>query len=504
MTAFDVHHVQQPGTPIERVVRPATIRQALRDLGAHANARLIAGGTDLLLDLQRGDAGPPVTLIDTSGIDEFRMIADEGDTLVAAGGVTHNQVVGDPRFRDGVLPLAQACVEIGSPQLRNRATLAGNLVTASPANDSISALLALGASVELSQLSSAGDVVSRTVPVAAFITGFRETDLREHELLSAVVIPKLRSNQRGIWMKLGLRKAQAISVVHGGIVLTFADDTTASPVVSARLVLGSVAPTVVVMPEFAAAIEGRELTDDSIAAAARATTAAVRPIDDGRATADYRRAAITPLISRALRSIRAGTETTMWLDNPPLLASMHEGYKRPPRPDITDSSPVRIGINGTPYTGGAAATLTLLDWIRGRGTLDSKLTGTKEGCAEGECGACTVQLNGSAVMSCLVSAAQADGADLVTVEGLAGRGDALLDLQQAFIDEFAAQCGFCIPGFLVAADRLLAENPAPTDDQIALALSGNLCRCTGYYPIIAAVKAAAAERAGARLDEPSP
>ncbi len=127
----------------------------------------------------------------------------------------------------------------------------------------------------------------------------------------------------------------------------------------------------------------------------------------------------------------------------------------------------------------------MLDWLR-----ETAGTGTKEGCAEGECGACTVQMDGAAVMSCLVPAVQADGATVTTIEGLAPAG-APNTMQQMFVDRFAVQCGYCIPGFVVAAQTLADElGSIPTRDEIELALSGNLCRCTGYYNIIDAVTAA--------------
>ncbi len=147
---------------------------------------------------------------------------------------------------------------------------------------------------------------------------------------------------------------------------------------------------------------------------------------------------------------------------------------------------IRCTVNGTPVEREVEADLRLLDFLRG--TLD--LTGTKEGCGEGECGACTVLLDGKAVDSCLVLAAQADGTEILTIEGLS-EGRELHPIQQAYVDTGAVQCGICTPGFIMATYALLRENASPSDDDILAALEGNLCRCTGYGKIVEAVKLAA-------------
>jgi aerobic carbon-monoxide dehydrogenase small subunit len=159
--------------------------------------------------------------------------------------------------------------------------------------------------------------------------------------------------------------------------------------------------------------------------------------------------------------------------------------------------PIRLTINGQPSTVSVEPHHTLLDVLRDQ----LHLTGTKECCAEGECGACTVLLNDRAVTSCLVLAAEADGHAILTIEGLAHHGH-LDPLQQAFIEHGAVQCGFCIPGMIMAARYLLMTNPHPTMTEIEEGLAGNLCRCAGYSRIVAAV-AAAAELGGAQESPPS-
>jgi carbon-monoxide dehydrogenase small subunit len=147
---------------------------------------------------------------------------------------------------------------------------------------------------------------------------------------------------------------------------------------------------------------------------------------------------------------------------------------------------ITITVNGQPHRLEVEAQETLLEIIRNR--LD--LTGTKKCCGEGECGACTVILDGRAVNSCIILAAEADGAEVLTVEGLAEDGNPGA-LQQAFLDKGAVQCGFCTPGMIMAAYYLLMHNPHPTEQEIREGLSGNLCRCTGYGKIVEAVQAAA-------------
>jgi Aerobic-type carbon monoxide dehydrogenase, small subunit CoxS/CutS homologs len=153
---------------------------------------------------------------------------------------------------------------------------------------------------------------------------------------------------------------------------------------------------------------------------------------------------------------------------------------------MIDTLPIELTVNGRRRSLNVAPQHTLLEVLRD----DLALTGTKECCLVGECGACTVILNGHAVDSCLVLAVEADGAALMTVEGLAVDGE-LSPLQRAFLDNGSAQCGFCIPGQLVAAHALLAHNPHPSAAEVEEGLAGNLCRCAGYLQIIEAVLAAA-------------
>ena len=559
-----LHEAQRRGEPVRRYVAPASLADALETLAELGPAaRPVAGGTDLLLELSRGARPGVEALVDLSavaGLDAITITGNggdwgRGDSGRGDGGqgrgdsgrgddsqgrgdsgrgddsqgrgrvelgplVTHGAVVGHDRLRAAALPLAQACLEVGGPPLRNRATVAGNLVTASPANDTISALMALG--TELTLASVRGE---RTVAVSDFFTGYRATVLEPDELITKIAFDALDGSppntldespatldgspdalgespyalgkspgtpgglpgpgRRGVFVKLGLRRAQAISVVHAAAVARFGSD---GAVEDLRLALGSVGPVVVMAEAAADLARGRRL-DEAAAEVAEAAAAGVEPVDDLRATARYRTRTVKVAVERALQALANGTEASAWPASPPRLAAGGLPTRPGHRRDLTDADEVAAVVNGQPRQAAGAASATLLDWLRDE--LD--LTGTKEGCAEGECGACTVHLDGRAVLACLTPAARADGATVVTVEGLAADGD-LHPVQTAMEALGGVQCGFCTPGFVMSAAKLIEEAPSPTDEQVEHGLSGNLCRCTGYYPIIAAVKAAAEAR----------
>ena len=158
---------------------------------------------------------------------------------------------------------------------------------------------------------------------------------------------------------------------------------------------------------------------------------------------------------------------------------------------MMESRTITLTVNGCQETLTLMPNRTLLSVLR----EDLELTGAKPGCEAGECGACTVILDGRPVNSCMVLAVELDGADVITIEGVGGP-DGMDEMQQAFIDHFALQCGYCTPGMILMGNALLAQNPDPTEDEVKDFISGNLCRCTGYENIVKAILAVAAGRKG--------
>ncbi|MBN1955637.1 MAG: FAD binding domain-containing protein [Anaerolineae bacterium] len=458
---------------------PTSIEETLRLLADHGpGARIIAGGTDLLVEFERGVRRTPA-LIDISRVQGLGHAAVDGDSLRLGPLLSHNRLLVSPAVVARAFPLAQAAWTVGGPQIRNQGTLGGNLVTASPANDTIPPLWALEATVTLRSVRG-----ERTLSFPDFYRGVRQVDLAPDEMVVAVQVPLPAADVRGIFVKLGLRRALAISVVNAAVVLQF----DGRRVTRARVALGSVAPTIVRALEAEAMLCGGPLTAEQIAAAAQAGAEAASPIDDIRAGADYRRRMVRVLLQRALEALAAGREREGFPTQPPLLWGRTDGQF--PRlagkticHQVGGDEPIECNVNGENHVLRGANGKTLLHMLR----EDLGLTGTKEGCGEGECGACTVWMDGIAVLSCLIPAPRAHGTQIVTIEGLS-QGDALHPLQQSFIDAGAVQCGYCIPGFIMSGAKLLEELPHPSRDQILHGIAGNLCRCTGYAKIVAAIE----------------
>jgi carbon-monoxide dehydrogenase medium subunit len=455
-------------------IQPRTLDEAVQLLGQYgADARIINGGTDLLIEIERKIRNPKV-LIDISRVPGLDTIVEDGDYIRLGPGVTHNQVVGSKLLRRLAYPLVRACWEVGAPQIRNRGTVAGNLVTASPANDTIVPLWAMGAEVKLT--SARG---TRKVPFSNFFLGVRKTAMQPDELVSEVLFQKMSPKDRGTFIKLGLRRAQAISVVSAAVVLEFED----MEISNAWIALGAVAPTIITCGDAEQAMVGNYLSDAVIQEAAELAAHEAKPIDDVRGTADYRREMVRVCVMRAMRQIRDNAYDLP--EKPVMLWGNTDGHFKPhDHATETHTAPdvIETRVNGEKVSA-PGSDKSLLRFLR----EDLHLVGTKEGCAEGECGACTVYLDGIAVMACLVPAARAHHARIETIEGLTTNNE-LHPVQQKFIEHGAAQCGYCIPGFVMSGAKLLEENPQPTKSDVEQAISGNLCRCTGYYKIIDAIQ----------------
>jgi xanthine dehydrogenase iron-sulfur cluster and FAD-binding subunit A len=471
---------------LKKYISPNNLSDAVNILFQHRDhARIIAGATDLLLEIEKGMHENVEVLIDISRINGLdSIILDENSNIHLGPLATHNQSCSSKLIQEYALPLAKACWLVGSPQIRNRGTVAGNLITASPANDAIPALLSLNAGLVL--LSKKGE---RKVPLGEFYKGVRKTVLEPDEILIDIIFPALKQNQHGNFYKLALRRAQAISLTNTSIVLTLDGST----IVESRILLGSVSPTVVRASKSEEYLKGKVLTEENIEEASQLISEAIHPITDIRTTNEYRKKTSEVIVRRCLLEIMHGEEK----NNLPRQSINLWGKKKyqASKLDSTithdSSSIIETTINGKKYDLRNSLDKTLLRSIR----EEANLTGTKEGCDEGECGACTIFMDGVAVNSCLVPAPRAHGANIVTIEGVS-QDEQLHPVQVAFLEKDAVQCGYCTPGFIMSSIKLLEEEPNPTIDEIQQAITGNLCRCTGYYKIIQAIELAAKNAAG--------
>lgn len=271
---------------------PKTVEEALELLAA-TGGRPIAGGTDLIVFMQEGKIRPQV-LIDLSRLDELRYIQEE-DGLIRIGPLTtHAELARSPLLRERGEVLAQAAAVVGAPQIRNRGTIGGNIATASPAGDTIPALMALGARVKLRSMGG-----QREVPLQDLFTGPGQTVIRGDELITEVAFPLPGDGARGAFLKLRKRNALAIAVVSAAVTVTLTDGV----ISEAHIALGAVAPTVIRASAAEQVLRGREPSAELLAQAGELAAAASRPITDIRGSAAYRREMVKVLVRRGLAQV---------------------------------------------------------------------------------------------------------------------------------------------------------------------------------------------------------
>jgi xanthine dehydrogenase iron-sulfur cluster and FAD-binding subunit A len=445
---------------------------------------VVAGGTEVMPLRNRGERPGP--LLDLSRVAELRAVED-GDPVRLGAAVTYTRQLEE--LAEPLPVLALAARTIASRQVRNRATLGGALAIADPSADILAALVAAGAEVELASGSGV-----RRLPVAEFLTGPYERDLGGDELIVAVLVP--RAAGPAAYAKVGARNAMARAACAVAVVLDTAGRT-------AGICVAASAPTPVratAAEELVAAeapwASGGELEAGFVSRVGVLVAEATRPRSDSRGSAEYKRHAAAVLGGRALaRAWRARTADAAGAarprpsgarppDDSRAAAPARARFAHPPR----GATGPRLRVDGAehalPEEAGADSLLRVL-----RDELG--LTAPKNACEEGECGSCTVAIDGEIACACLVPAAQAAGCEVETAAGLAAADGALHPVQEAFLEAGGVQCGFCTPGFVMAARDLLRRVPEPTDEDVREGLNGNLCRCTGYEKIVAAVRLAA-------------
>jgi xanthine dehydrogenase iron-sulfur cluster and FAD-binding subunit A len=415
----------------------------------------------------RGFPAEPV--LDLSRVAELSGVGSDGDGVRLGAGVTYTALL--EGLGKGVPVLALAARTIASRQVRNRATVGGALAIADPSADILCALVAAGAEVELASL----DGGVRRVAVERFLTGPYECDLGSEELIASVLVPRAGCGPAA-YAKVGARNAMARAACAVAVVLDVEGR-------GAGIGVAACAPTPVRASEaerFVASEapwdDGGELDERLLRRAATLVAGATRPRADGRGSVEYKRHAAAVLGRRALAR-----------------AWRRRGAADPAPSESTPSLPaaesaMTLEVDGSEHTlPPDAAADSLLRVLRD----DLGVTAPKNACEEGECGSCTVAIDGEIACACLVPAVQAAGCEVETVAGLAPEDGELHPVQAALLEAGGVQCGFCTPGFVMAARDLLRRVPDPTDEEIREGLNGNLCRCTGYRKIVEAVRLAA-------------
>ena len=480
-----------------------SVEDAIRLLQEHPQAQIIAGGSDVLVQMREGKRAG-VELVSIYGLDELRGVTMDEDGTIRIGSLTSfSHITKDPLIQKYIGVLGEAVDMVGGPQIRNIGTIGGNTCNGVTSADSASTLFAWDARNELT-----GPEGVRVLPIRDFYIKAGKVDIRPGEIQTAILIPKESyEGYAGHYIKYAMRNAMDIATLGCSVNVKLSNSK--KIFTNIRIAYGVAGPIPMRAVHAEEAGRGLEVTEESIEKIGDTVLEDVTPRDSWRASKAFREHISRVLCKRALREAvrRAGGITAE--QNPAASDSETAGpAEKKEQPGVesgasrhtimTDSESgkqyklVRCRINGMERETMVDVRASLTDMLRN----DYSLTSVKKGCEVGECGACNVIIDGECFNSCIYLAVWADGKEIRTLEGLMGPDGELSDIQQAFIDEAAVQCGFCTPGVIMSAVEILESGKEYTRDELRKLLSGHLCRCTGYENILNAVEKTMKKRLG--------
>ncbi len=442
---------------------PRSLDEALAQLAeVGEEGRVLAGGQSLI-PMMKLRLAEPAHLVDINRIPDLDQIGVDNGHLSIGALVRHAQMASSDVVSEHSSLMASAAPWISDPLVRNRGTLCGSVAHCDPEGDWNSVMLALGATVVAR--STDGE---RRIPISEFAVDFFTNSLQPGEMVVGVEVPKDGPRSGGSYLKLE-RKIGDYATVG---VATQIDLDDAGKIASAGLALTSVGSINIAVSEAPRMMTGEEPTAGTLLRGGQPR------LDDVRSRGRCARS----------RRVQAGGGQ-----------DLHgAGFRQGAGHGAAGGGVMQVSVtvNGAAYEREVEPRKLLVDFIRS----DLGLTGTHIGCDTTNCGACTVLVDGVPMKSCTMLAVQADGSSLRTVEGLKQNGQ-LHPIQAAFKEHHGLQCGFCTPGMMLVGTALIEENPSPTDDEVRWAISGNICRCTGYTTIVTAIQAAGETMAATRIEE---
>jgi aerobic carbon-monoxide dehydrogenase medium subunit len=433
--------------------RPSSVKEAvglLAQLGE--DARVIAGGHSLI-PMMKLRLASPSHLVDLGGVADLKGIREEGGDVVIGAATTQHELIGSAVLSKKVPLLRETALMIADPQVRYVGTLGGNVANGDPGNDMPAVMMCLGATYQ-----AVGKSGERRIAARDFYQGAYFTALDPGEIVTAVRIPVPAAGHGYAYEKLK-RKIGDYATAAAAVVLTMKGGKVAS------CSIGEQDPNRLDARCRHREKSGGRRRSDHLACQRRPRAGGL-PHQDGGRDADPR-----PCPRQAARRRLRG-ETNM------------------------AKSQISMTVNGKKVEELVEPRMLLIHFLREQ----LSITGPHIGCDTSHCGACTVDLDGKSVKTCTMFAVQANGADIRTIEGMANADGTLHALQEGFREMHGLQCGFCTPGMILRAYRLLQENANPSEEEIRFGISGNLCRCTGYQNIVKAIQYAAA-KLGAPMQE---